>query len=364
MKELINAIPIRKASQDSFRMAFHWYNEIDSRKITLSDDDLDRIFERIHTKALEVYDHTIWGSLETDGDTFWYSENPDKEAVFPLAAVLVNYGNAILQDSFPEIANRDDPEKASVEIFFLVFIYAYAKSMKLKEDVTTHLPPELLSYAIDPLIVHLIAYVKDMHSFNSLSINFMIEILRLNNKLNQANRLEGLYNQPALNKIWERKSDDTVIGVIMLDGDHFKKVNDNCGHGVGDEVLEIYRDSILSAIELSRLKTRAFSARCGGEEFCVCIFDSNEKEIIDLSKKIKSELESHVKWEELRGRKYEKQEEPINFPRTFSQGIALGKKSDFIYLNALVDIADKQMYRAKNDGNRDCIYYNDRKVSE
>jgi diguanylate cyclase (GGDEF)-like protein len=97
----------------------------------------------------------------------------------------------------------------------------------------------------------------------------------------------------------------------------------------------------------------AFPARWGGEEFCVLIFDVSEDEIISLSKKIKSELASHKKWKILK----ENYGEKLDFPRTFSQGIAFGMKSTFPYLNAIVEIADKQTYKAKENG-RNCIYFN------
>lgn len=361
MKKLIDALPIRGNNPKIFRETFRLYNNIYSRKIELSEDDLNRIYKRIHAKALKLYKRKSWASLEANDEKFWYSENPDKKVYFPLVPVLINYGNAILKDSFLEISYPDNPEKATVE-FILVFIYAYVNSMKSKENITTHLPPELLSSAIDSVINHLVAHKKYLRTFNSLIVNLIFEILRLNNCLYHAERLEKLYNKPALNKIWEGKIDDTIVGGIMLDGDEFKKVNDNCGHPVGDEVLEIYMDSILSAIELSiKPKTRAFPARFGGEEFFVCVFDSNEDEIINLSKKIESELKSHVKWEELKKRQYKEQ---IVFPRTFSQGIALGKKSDFEYFIDLEKKADEQMYKAKKEGNRNCIYYNDRRVSD
>jgi len=63
----------------------------------------------------------------------------------------------------------------------------------------------------------------------------------------------------------------------------------------------------------------------------------------------------------LKGREYKEQKEQIDFPRTFSQGIALGKKFDFKYFNALEKKADEQVYKAKENG-RNCIYYRDRKI--
>jgi len=361
MEKLINVIPIREASLNAFCMAFRWYNEIYSRQIELSDDDLNRIFERIHAKAMEVYEHKIWGTLETDGNKFWYSENPDTKPAFPLVPVLVNYGKALLTDRFPELGYPNEPQKAAVEIFILVFIYAYSNSMKSPEKKLTLLPPELLPSAIDPIIDHLLLHGKNVHNFNGLSVNLIINIFDLNNSMNQADKLEGIYNKNALNKIWnirKRKNDNIMVGIIMLDADQFKQVNDNCGHNVGDEVLEIYRDSILKAITLINVKNKTFPARWGGDEFCVCVFDSNEQEMINLSKKINSELKNHEKWIGIKEKKYK---EHIDFPRTFSQGIALGKQSDFTYLNALEKKADEQAYKAKENG-RNCIYYMDKKI--
>ena len=333
-------------------MAFHWYNGIYSRNKELGKDDLNRVFERIHGTALEVYNHKLCDYLEIADDKIVYAERPDKGSAFPLGAVLINYGNAILKDRFPEIAYSDEPEKATVE-FVLFFIYSYVKSMKSTENLTALIAPELIPPAIDPIVDRLIDHKEDIPEFDTLNVNLIIDILGLNNRLNQAHNLTRLYNAHALNVIWGRRTENMQIGLIMLDGDKFKLVNDKCGHDVGDKVLEIYRDSILRAIEPSiELKARVFPSRWGGEEFCVLVFDTNEGDIISLSKKIKSELELHEGWKEIK----ENYGEKLNFPRTFSQGIALGMRSEFPYLNAIVKVAEVQMYKAKKKG-RNCIYY-------
>jgi len=357
MKKLIDALPVKESSRDVFHTAFSLYDEIYLRKKELSVDDLNRIFERIHNRALEIYDYKLCNYLKADDEKIVYSEKPDKKSAFPMVAVLINYGNAILKDRFPEIAYPDEPEKATVE-FILFFIYYYIRSMKSTEELTKLLVPDLIPSAIDPIVSRLVDHEENIPDFDTLNVNLIIDILGLNNSLNQARNLTGLYNEHALNKIWGKRNKDAQIGLIMMDADHFKLVNDYCGHVVGDKVLEIYRDSILSAIDLSvKLKKRAFPARWGGEEFCVLIFDTSEDEIISLSEKISSELESPKRWKELK----ESYGEKLDIPRTFSQGIALGMKSNFPYLNAIVEIADEQMYLAKKNG-RNCIYYNGNKV--
>jgi diguanylate cyclase (GGDEF)-like protein len=357
MGNSVNVLPTKEGSRDIFCMAFRLYNEIYSRKKEFSIDDLGRIFERIHGTALEVYDHKIWDYLRIGDEKIVYSEKPDKGSAFPLVAVLITYGNAILKDRFPEIAYPDEPEKAAAE-FILFFIYSYVKSMKSTENLTTLLVPELIPSAIDPVVGRLADHEEGMPAFDTLNVNLIMDILGLNNRLNQAHSLTGLYNVQALNIIWGKRTTDVQVGVIMLDGDHFKLVNDKCSHDTGNEVLEIYRDSILSAIDLSvKLKPNAFPARWGGEEFCVLVFDATEDEIISLSKKINSELELPDKWKKIK----EKYGEKLDFPRTFSQGIAFGMKSAFPYLNAVEKIADAQMYLAKDNG-RNCIYYGGNKV--
>jgi diguanylate cyclase (GGDEF)-like protein len=176
--------------------------------------------------------------------------------------------------------------------------------------------------------------------------------------------LSGLYNRHALFRIWEgkEKETDTTVGLIMLDADKFKEVNDTYKHKAGDEVLEIYRDSIKNAIEsMNKIANRAFPSRWGGEEFVVCIYNSNQDEIIELSKKINCELSSSAKWGAFTER-YKDNPKKISIPRTISQGIALGIKSEFKIFDVLVNKADEQLSLAKNEGNRNCIYYEGNKV--
>jgi diguanylate cyclase (GGDEF)-like protein/PAS domain S-box-containing protein len=56
------------------------------------------------------------------------------------------------------------------------------------------------------------------------------------------------------------------LSCVMVDVDHFKSVNDNYGHGVGDQVLQLVADTLRSAVR----KTDAV-CRYGGEEFCVLL---------------------------------------------------------------------------------------------
>ncbi len=94
----------------------------------------------------------------------------------------------------------------------------------------------------------------------------------------QNNRLRELASRDALTGImnrrelfeqleqhWvEHKDHGDPLGCMMLDVDHFKKLNDTHGHAVGDQVLK----SVARTLE-NTVGTRGLVARYGGEEFCV-----------------------------------------------------------------------------------------------
>jgi diguanylate cyclase (GGDEF)-like protein len=85
--------------------------------------------------------------------------------------------------------------------------------------------------------------------------------------------LTGLYNRRFLEEILERMCRDAErrkasISAIMIDLDHFKKLNDQHGHAAGDAVL---RD--VAAVILSCLRSTDVACRYGGEEMAVLLPD-------------------------------------------------------------------------------------------
>ncbi len=130
------------------------------------------------------------------------------------------------------------------------------------------------------------------------------------------------------------------LGIIMLDIDDFKKINDTYGHIVGDAVL-----TKLAKI----LKTIAGGAgniisRFGGEEFIISIVECNKEELISLAENIRKSVEEAVV--SFRRKK-------ISF--TISQGAVLYPDDGDEVMN-LIDKADKLLYKAKKTGkNRTCF---------
>ncbi len=102
--------------------------------------------------------------------------------------------------------------------------------------------------------------------------------------------LTGVNNRLALNEMATRvlaaagRSGETV-GVLMLDADHFKKVNDQFGHAGGDEVLRALVRTIAATLRASDV-----IGRVGGEEFVVLAPGTNMAALVVLAERIRETL--------------------------------------------------------------------------
>jgi diguanylate cyclase (GGDEF)-like protein len=129
-----------------------------------------------------------------------------------------------------------------------------------------------------------------------------------------------------------------ALSLMLIDVDHFKKINDTFGHLAGDAVLK----EVAAAIR-KRIRREDLLARYGGEEFAVLSPEIDHKGVVQLAEKVRKLIESH---------EFRFDGTPI--PVTISCGTAtLGKKSDDA--QALIGRADEKLYEAKEGGrNRVC----------
>jgi len=156
--------------------------------------------------------------------------------------------------------------------------------------------------------------------------------------------LTGVLNRRAIMQLFEDERQrmlrtGQVFAIALLDLDHFKQVNDNFGHLVGDEVLRCF-----SRIVVAGLRNTDRLGRYGGEEFLVLFTTTAEREVvIHAMDRIRQEVATYD-WNSLtRGN-----------PVTVSAGVAICQKEEAV--EQLLSRADMALYQAKHDG-RNCICF-------
>ncbi|MFP4618869.1 MAG: diguanylate cyclase [Spirochaetaceae bacterium] len=106
--------------------------------------------------------------------------------------------------------------------------------------------------------------------------------------------LTGLLNHKSTHQVLEymlaqNRRENRPIGVIMLDIDHFKPVNDSYGHQAGDEILRELAQLLLSFIRKGDLV-----GRYGGEEFTLAIKVDNSTNLLQFCERIRKKVEEHL----------------------------------------------------------------------
>lgn len=154
--------------------------------------------------------------------------------------------------------------------------------------------------------------------------------------------LTGASNRVALDKSLKRdislaKRHKQNLSVLMMDLDHFKQVNDNYGHSMGDKVLQ----KSVKAIEHC-IRQTDMCFRYGGEEFLIVLNNANQVGALDIARRICKTVEE-MSFKHSKG----------TLKITTSIGCAtLQDKDD---KQSLMERADKMLYKAKRQGRNQVI---------
>ncbi len=147
--------------------------------------------------------------------------------------------------------------------------------------------------------------------------------------------LTGLLNRRGLEHAFELESSRYVrqpitIGLIAIDHDNFKQLNDTRGHAEGDKLLANFAKVGLSVIR----PTDSF-ARIGGDEFVILIASTEKATIWEISQRLQESVQAAFLAQ--------------GWSVGLSQGISLYSGGN-LSLTDLIQRADKQLYSAKNQG--------------
>lgn len=160
-------------------------------------------------------------------------------------------------------------------------------------------------------------------------------------RLAHIDTLTSLHNRRAFfshieNELKRVKHNGNHFAILLIDVDHFRKVNDTYGHYAGDQVLMGIGDLIHSC-----LRDADIAARIGGEEFGIFLPDTNESGAYWVAERICRAVNGHQF-------SVDTQSAPISC--TVSIGIATTENNSNIEAGELYKEADTRLYIAKNTG--------------
>ena len=200
-----------------------------------------------------------------------------------------------------------------------------------------------LQYANEQLTqtnVALVRTVADLEAAQAEILRQNIELERLASR----DPLTGCSNRRAFYAQFEKaftesREHDTELCCLMVDIDHFKRINDQFGHGVGDQAIQAVASGLSAGLRLTDAV-----GRYGGEEFCLMFPRTTLTEASNLGERLRIRVETEAG---------DRVRVASRLVITVSCGVsstAFGARTPL----ELIDQADKALYAAK-EGGRNCV---------
>jgi diguanylate cyclase len=178
----------------------------------------------------------------------------------------------------------------------------------------------------------------------------------MNREAADRDALTGLLSRKGFEDRYREESERVMrqkgsLSLGFIDIDHFKAVNDTCGHRTGDQVIRNVADTIRAVVG-----DAGFIARYGGEEFVVLLPDREKEHAFLLLERIRADVEKAPEHADGAGTPAQRV--------TVSGGVA-AFPSDGRTETEIVRKADHALYRAKSTGrNRVCIAQEERMATK
>lgn len=175
------------------------------------------------------------------------------------------------------------------------------------------------------------------------------EVTQLQDKLEKSREealidtLTGLLNRRGCDKKLQELSLENIHSSLVIDIDHFKKVNDSFGHSVGDKVIQL-----VAKIIKDHVSDDDIPVRYGGEEFVIVLSNKSQQIAHETAEKIRTAISTL---------KLVQRQNNTPLPSiTVSIGVAeLEKNMTWL---TLFNNADQALYQAKNSGRNCCVLAN------
>ncbi len=171
------------------------------------------------------------------------------------------------------------------------------------------------------------------------------KLMQILNKMARVDQLTGMFNRKYLDEFAETSipqalRTETPYGVLMIDIDFFKMINDTYGHDVGDEGIRIVSRVIKDSIRKSDI-----AIRFGGEEFIVLLYNCDREYLREVAEKIRVNFAKQVI-----------SAGSESFSKTLSVGaVMFPDDSESIW--KCIKYADMSLYYAKEHGRNQVVVY-------
>jgi diguanylate cyclase (GGDEF)-like protein len=221
-------------------------------------------------------------------------------------------------------------------------------SLGIAMIVMSHLRPADFPPHVEIIHFLLVATILPVESMLGAQLgNIRLRLRNQRNELEHAlgcirematrDELTGLHNRRYMldmfgHLISRLERSATRFSLCLIDLDHFKRINDTHGHGVGDEVLRRFAD-----IADASLRESDMLARWGGEEFLVLLPDTGAEQACISAQRIRAALGDHITLHDHRELKV-----------TFSAGVTEFRRGETV--EQAIERADRALYHAKSEG--------------
>lgn len=173
------------------------------------------------------------------------------------------------------------------------------------------------------------------------------KLMQILNKMARVDQLTGMFNRKYLDEFAETSIPQalrtgTPYGILMVDIDFFKMINDTYGHDIGDEAIRIVSRVIKESIRKSDI-----AIRFGGEEFIVLLYNCDRAYLKDVAEKIRTNFAKQV----------------ISAgSETFSKTLSVGAvmfPDDSESIWKCIKYADISLYHAKEHGRNQVVCFDE-----
>ena len=218
----------------------------------------------------------------------------------------------------------------------LLLVVAFFIIVSKRKNLNKRSFLSLLFFAFPPAIsiVLQVKFYGVSLMLNSVVFSILVLFLNIQNHGMFTDHLTKISNRKKLDAYLGRKIRLNSLGngfsAILLDIDGFKNINDTYGHNVGDEALESAANLLKSC-----LRENDFIARYGGDEFCIILDVSNNRDLEAMVSRINSSVEAYNKTKS------------NTFDLSFSMGYAVYDKDIYRGADDFLSAIDALMYQQK-----------------